>query len=195
MRSFSLGTLWGLRTSITTVGLISYLGLWVVAAVLGRWLVRLPLGTAVLAGLLSALMFFLSEWLHQFGHALAAWGVGHPMVGIHFFNLFSASQYPADEPPLPPRTHVTRALGGFWINTIIGLLLLPVALHLWPRGGEILPTPVSLVAWLAGFGMFTNLLALGLGALIPLKIPGGGLNDGATLLHYWLERQHKPQGT
>jgi len=117
------------------------------------------------------------------------------MVGIHFFNLFSASQYPADEPALPPRTHVTRALGGFWINTIIGLLLLPVALDLWPHGREILPTAVSLVAWLAGFGMVTNLFVLGLGALIPLKIPGGGLNDGGTLLHYWLEGQRKAQGT
>ena len=39
--------------------------------------------------------------------------------------------------------------------------------------------------WLAGFGAVTNLIVLGLGALVPLKIPGGGLNDGATLLHYW----------
>jgi hypothetical protein len=34
-----------------------------------------------------------------------------------------------------------------------------------------------------------------LGALLPLKIPGGGLNDGGTLVHYWLEGQRKPEQT
>jgi hypothetical protein len=154
------------------------------AAWLSAWFVELPLGWALLAGLLSALLFFVSEWLHQMGHASAARAVGHPMVGIHFFNVFSAGQYPA-EPPLPPATHVRRALGGFWVNIVIGLLLLPAALYLWPRAGEILPEPARLVAWLAGFGAFSNLVVLGLGALVPLKIPGGGLNDGGTLLHYW----------
>jgi hypothetical protein len=158
--------------------------------VLARWLVHLPFGWALVAGLISALFFWLCEWLHQLGHALAAFAVGHPMIGIHFFNIFSSSQYPP-EPPLPPATHVKRALGGFWVNLLIGLLLLPVALYLWPRGREILPDFISLAAWLAGFGAFINLIVLGLGALLPLKIPGGGLNDGGTLLYFWRATQRR----
>ena len=180
-----------LRTTVSWAALVSYLVLSVAAAILAaRWVHLLP-GLAILAGLLSALMFFVSEWLHQLGHALAASRAGHPMTGIHFFNLFSASQYPADEPPLPRRTHIARALGGFWVNVVIGLLLLPVALYLWPRGREILPDAISFLAWLAGFGAFTNLIVLGLGALVPLRIPGGGLNDGGTLLYYWRQGRER----
>ena len=113
------------------------------------------------------------------------------MVGIQFYHLFSASQYPPYEPELPREIHIRRALGGFWINLVIGLLLLPVTLKLWPEGREILPPMVSLVAWLAGFAAFSNIVILGLGALLPLKIPGGVLNDGGTLLHYWLESRSK----
>lgn len=189
MRAVTIGRVFGLQTTFTVLFWPSYLALAVLAGGLAHWLVRLPIGLSIGAGVLSALMFLVSEWLHQIGHSLAARRVGHPMVGLQFFNLFSAGQYPPDEPALPPEVHVRRALGGFWINVVIGLVLLPVALKLWPVGREILPPTVSLVAWLAGFGMFANLVVLGLGALLPLKIPGGGLNDGGTLLHYWLKRR------
>jgi hypothetical protein len=189
MRTITIGPVFGLRTTLTPLVWPSYLALAVLAAILAHWLVHLPLVLAVLAGFLSALLFLVCEWLHQLGHSVAARLVGHPMVGIRFFNLFSTSEYPTDELALPSQTHVLRALGGFWINIVIGLLLLPIALKLWPHGREILPTDVSLVAWLAGFGAVVNLIGLGLGALLPLRIPGGGLNDGGTLLRYWLEGQ------
>jgi hypothetical protein len=192
MPTVTIGPLFGLRVSFEKLFWPSYLALAIVAALLAHWLVRTPAGTSVVAGVLSALLVLVSEWLHQMGHALAAQLVGHPMVGIRFFNLFSASEYPADEPALPPPTHVRRALGGFWINVVIGLLLLPVALRLWPQGREILPPAISLLGWLAGFGVAVNLVVLGLGALLPLKIPGGGLNDGGTLLRYWLETRANP---
>jgi Zn-dependent protease len=192
MERISLGRLFGVQTTFSRLALISYLALGLLAAWLSYWLLKLPVSWALLAGLLSTLLFFVSEWLHQIGHASAARAVGYPMVGMHFFNVFSASQYPA-EPPLPPATHVKRALGGFWVNTLIGLLLLPVALILWPRDGAVLPPILSLLAWLAGFGAFINLIVLGLGALLPLKIPGGGLNDGGTLLHYWLAGRREPK--
>ncbi len=192
MQRIALGHMFGMQITLSRAALVSYFVLGLLAAGLAYWLVGLPLSWALLAGLLSALLFFISEWLHQLGHASAARAVGHPMVGIHFFNVFAASQYPA-EPPLPPATHVKRALGGFWINTIIGLLLLPVALFLWPRGGAVLPPTVGLLAWLAGFGAFINLIVLGLGALLPLKVPGGGLNDGGTLLHYWRAGRQEPK--
>ena len=185
--SITVGPVLGLTTTLTGWFWLSYLALAVVAAILAGWLVRLPLGYAVVAGLLSALVLLVSEWLHQFGHSLAARWVGHPMLGIRFYNLFSASLYPPDEPALPPAAHMRRALGGFWINLVIGLLLLPVALKLWPAGQASLPPLLGLAGWLAGYGAVINLLVLGLGALLPLKIPGGGLNDGATLLKYWTQ--------
>jgi hypothetical protein len=193
MRSITVGPVLGLRTTLLPLFWPSYLVLAVLAAILARSLVRLPTGMAILAGVLSSLLFLVCEWLHQFGHSVAARSVGHPMLGIRFFNLFSASEYPADEPALPAPFHVRRALGGFGVNVVIGLLLLPVTLRLWPHGREILPPTVSLVAWLAGFGLIVNLIGLGLGALLPLKIPGGGLNDGGTLLKYWLEGRAKPE--
>jgi hypothetical protein len=182
MRPIVIGPVFGLRTTLMPLFWLSYLVLAALAACLALVLVHLTLGMAILAGVLSALLFLVCEWLHQFGHSLAARQVGHPMIGIHFFNLFSAGEYPSDERPLPPRVHIRRALGGFWVNIVIGLLLLPIAVTLWPRGGEILPPAV-------------NIIVLGLGALLPLKIPGGGLNDGGTLLHYWREAQRKPEQT
>jgi len=191
MRPLTVGPVLGLRTSLYPLFWPSYLILGVAAGFLSHTMVHLTFGLAVLAGLLSALIFLVCEWLHQYGHALAARSVGGPMVGIRFFNLFSGSEYPADDPALPPAAHVRRALGGFWVNLVLGLLFLPVALKLWPQGREILPPVVSLVAWLAGFGLVMNVLVLGLGALLPLRIPGGGLTDGGTLLKYWLAARQK----
>ena len=192
MRAITVGPVLGLRTTLEPLFWPSYLAVAVLAAFPAHTMVHLTFGLAALAGLLSALIFLVCEWLHQFGHSLAARSVGGPMVGIRFFNLFSASEYPADDPALPPAAHVRRALGGFWVNLLIGLLFLPVAVKLWPHGREILPPAISLVAWLGGFGLVMNVFVLGLGALLPLKIPGGGLNDGGTLLKFWLESRRKP---
>ncbi len=179
--------LFGLKLTGTRAALLWHLGLALVCALLAGWLLRLSPGAALLAGLLSAVIFFASELLHQLGHAWAAHRVGHPMRGIRFFSLFGASLYPAGEPPLPRRVHVLRALGGFWVNVLIGLLLLPAALSAWPNGG--------VGAWLLAFAVFANLLALGLGALLPITIPGsdGGVTDGGTLLYHWQAAQREKQ--
>jgi hypothetical protein len=194
MRARRFGPLLGLYTTLLPVAWLYYLALAAVAAVLAAWLAQLGLGAALLAGVLSALVFFVSEWLHQFGHSLAARWVGRPMLGMKFFSLFSASVYPADEPPLPAGLHVRRALGGFWVNLALGLLCLPAAIALYPRGGEILPAGPTLAGWVAAFGAVTNLVVLGAGSLVPLKIPGGGYNDGGTVLHYWREAQGAKPG-
>jgi hypothetical protein len=104
MQRISLGSVFGVQTTIGRAALISYLILWLLAAWLSNWLLKLPVSWALLAGLLSALLFFVSEWLHQLGHASAARSVGYPMVGIHFFNVFSASQYPPSRPCRRPLT-------------------------------------------------------------------------------------------
>jgi hypothetical protein len=176
--------LFGLAVTVTRAALLWHAGLAVLCALLAAWLLRLSLLPALLAGLLSAFVFFLSELLHQLGHALAARGVGHPMQGLHFFSLFSASLYPADEPALPRRVHVMRSLGGFWVNVLLGLVLLPLAVRAWPPGG--------VGAWLLAFAAFANLLVLGLGAFLPITVPGGtGATDGAALLRYWREAQRE----
>lgn len=171
----------GLELTFTRAAFYWHLGLALVSAALAYWLLGLNPG-ALTAGALSAGVFFVSELLHQFGHALAARLVGHPMRGIHFFSLFAASVYPADEPPLPRGLHVRRALGGFWVNVVIGLALLPFALRAWPQGG--------VGAWVLAFGVVANLFVLGLGAFLPITVPGGtGGTDGAMLLHLWREAQ------
>lgn len=175
----------GLRVTISPAGAVSFAGLALAMAWLAGWRLHLSLGAALLAGVLAALIFFLSELLHQLGHAWAARRTGYPMTGVHYFLILAASIYPPNEPELAPRLHVRRALGGFWVNVVAGLPFVPMALALWPRGTEILPTLPSLLAWVAAFTAVTNVLVLGLGALIPLPLPGGGVTDGGTLLKYW----------
>lgn len=176
-----------LRTTVAPLAIVSYALLALVLAALAGWFTHLGFGAALLAGALSSVLFFVYEWLHQAGHALAARSVGYPMTGIHFFNLLSASIYPDDEPELTRALHVRRALGGFWVNLVLGFISWPLAAYLFPRGTEILPPAISVVAWLAAFSAVVNLLVLGLGALLPIKLPGGGWTDGGTLLFYWRE--------
>ena len=177
----------GLRITANGVALLSFAVLALVAAALAGWLAHLRLGPALLAGVLSSLLFFVFELLHQSGHAVAAFFTGYPMRGVHFFSVLSSSLYPEDEPDLAPRLHLRRALGGFGVNVVLGLLCWPLAAYLFPRGTEILPPAVAVVGWLAAFSAVTNGLILGLGALVPIKLPGGGWTDGGTILHYWRE--------
>lgn len=149
---------------------------WLAASVLS-----LSFGAALLAGVLSAAVMVICEWLHQLGHAFVARRLGHPMIGVHFHSIFGASIYPADEPPLPAAIHMRRALGGFWVNVVIGLFLLPYAFFLWFDGG--------VRGWLVAFTALYNLFVLGLGALVPIDIPGRFTDDGGTLLRLWRERQ------
>ena len=179
MRSYTLFTLFGLKTTISSVGIVVYLVSIPVMAWVTAWMRSLTPGSALLAGLLSVPVMFASDWLHQWGHARAARRTGYPMIGIHYHSLFSASQYPPDEPPLPAQVHLQRALGGFWVNMLAGLLVAPLAFYLWPRGG------VS--GWLAGFTFAWNFLGGGIGALLPIDIPGVFTLDGGTLLRLWRE--------
>ena len=176
-----------LRTTVTRLAAVSFGVLALVATALAAWLAHLSLGPALAAGVLSAVIFFLSELAHHAGHAVAAAWVGYPMRGIHFFSVLAGSVYPEDEPDLAPRLHIRRALGGFGVNVLLGLLCWPLAAYLFPQGTEILPPAISVVAWLAAFSTVTNFMVLGLGVFVPIKLPGGGWTDGATLLHYWRE--------
>lgn len=181
MRTVHLFTLFGLKTTISPVGVVSYL----ISIPVTGWLAAsarsLSWVEAALAGVLSAVVMFVSGWLHQLGHARAARDTGYPMVGVHFFSLFSASRYPPGEPPLPPSVHIRRALGGFWVNLLIGLLLLPIGFFAWFEDG--------VRGWVFAFAALYNLGVLGLGSLLPVDIPGVFTDDGGTLLRYWRERR------
>jgi hypothetical protein len=185
MRSITLFTLFGVKTTISPLGLLSFLVSIPVLGWIAAWQFFFNFGEAWLAGLLTALVLVASEWLHQMSHARAAHDAGPPMIGIHFLPLFcfSTCLYPKDEPPLPPRLHVQRALGGFWVSLLIGLLLAPLAFFLWIKGG------VS--GWVLGVAAFWNVFVLGLGALLPVDIPGVFTTDGGTLLRLWRERMSK----
>jgi len=72
MRSYTLFTLFGLKTTISCVGIVVYLVSIPVMAWVTAWMRSLSPGSALLAGLLSVLVMFASDWLHQWGHARAA---------------------------------------------------------------------------------------------------------------------------
>ena len=179
MRSYTLFTLFGLKTTISFVGIVVYLVSIPVMAWVAARMRSLAPGSALLAGLLSVLVMFASDWLHQWGHARAARRTGYPMIGLHYYSLFSTSQYPPDEPPLLAAIHARRALGGFWVNLLAGLLVAPLAFYLWPRGG--------VAGWLSGFAFVYNFFGGPIASLIPIDIPGVFTNDGGTLWRLWRE--------
>lgn len=182
-----LGNWFQLKITITPLAILSYIVVVpVVAAVTIAWL-SLSLFEAIVAGSLSALSMFVFESLHQFGHAWAARSVGYPMIGLHHFSWFSASHYPKDEPPLPPAIHIRRASGGFWVNILFGLIFGVLAIWVWPIS--------PFWGWVTAFTAIYNFFVLGLGALLPIDIPGVFTIDGGTILHYWREMQNEKRQT
>jgi hypothetical protein len=173
-RRLALGRWLGLEVTISPIGIVSFLGVVPLSMVLSIWLGQLDFGSALWSGLLTALIFFLSDYLHQYGHSLAAKWVGYPMQGMFFFTVFSGSQYPKDEPTLPPTTHIRRALGGFWVNVILGALLGAAANSVWG----------SALGWALLFSAVWNFFILGWGALFPIDIQGF-TTDGATIWKNW----------
>ena len=134
-----------------------------------------PPAVAIAAGLVSVLLHWGSDIVHQLGHAWAARTAGHPMAGIRLWGLLSASIYPSDEGSLPASVHIRRALGGAPASLLLTVIAAAVALALRPLGG--------VYWWVALFFFLDNLLVFTLGSLLPL-----GFTDGSTLLHWWGKR-------
>ena len=128
---------------------------------------------ALIAALGIAVAHVINEYLHQYGHALAARRVGYPMKGIRFWWIFGQSRYPRDEGELPAKIHVHRALGGPIFSALVSILYGSVAMIM---GDDNL---LGVIAWGA---FLDNLLIFTLGALLPL-----GFTDGSTLL-YWVPK-------
>ncbi len=173
--AYTLGTVTGLRLSARPSAFIAALLLWAILSGVGIGLLTLSPGAAILGALLATLLHYLSDTVHQLGHAWAARRTGYPMTGIQFWWILSTALYPPDEPDLPAAIHIRRALGGPIASFTLTLITGGIALALAVVGG---------VFWyVALFFFLDNLLVMTLGALTPL-----GFTDGSTLLHWRSKR-------
>lgn len=175
IRKFPIWQIGGLAITGTPLAGLCSLLLWAALAFVALFAFRLPPVTAVWGGLVAMLLHWLSELLHQLGHAAVAYRVGYPMREIRLLHLLAISRYPHDEPELPAELHIKRALGGPPVSILLGLLGLAAA-WLWSDSGGV---------WylLALFFGLENLLLFGIGAFVPL-----GFTDGSTLLTWWPKR-------
>jgi len=173
---YRLGSFAGLRLSARPSAPLSALALWIILSGVGIGLLKLSWLAAILGAMVAVLLHWLSELLHQLGHAQAARRTGYPMMGIEFWLLLSSSLYPPSEPELPAALHIRRALGGPIASLALTLLASLAALALHGLGG--------VFWWVALFFFLDNLLVFTLGAFLPL-----GFTDGSTLLYWNRERK------
>jgi hypothetical protein len=177
MKERPLGTLAGLRMTAIPAALIGSIALYVIVVVLMAAF-NIPIGSALLGGVIVVVLHWFSEWVHQLGHAWAARRTGYPMSGVRFgaLGVFATSLYPPDEPPLPAKVHIRRAIGGpifsAWLSAMAFLVILMTI-----RGADAM---WSFVLW---FFFLENLFVMTLQVFIPL-----GFNDGATIWRWMRKR-------
>lgn len=175
MSTIKLGKLGPLMITAFPNVIGGLLVLWAVFAAIAYFAIRLSLTESLIGGFLATLIHYILDTLHHFGHYLAGKRVGYPMKGVRFWWVLGQSIYPSDEPDLPARTHIQRALGGPIFSGLIALIAGIITWLLMPSGG--------LPYWLALFAFLESIFIFSLGAFIPLPIL-----DGGTLLHYWGKR-------
>lgn len=176
--TYRLGATGDIEVTAEPSAIVGALALWGIFAVCGRWVFRLAPAVAFLAGLFSTALHFLSEIIHQLGHAMAARRAGYPMQRMHLWAVLGRSVYPVGEPELRPRIHIQRALGGPTASLVMTLVAGLLALGARPLGR----LPFMLTSILA----LENLLIFTIGALLPIKAIG---TDGAVILRYWRPEQ------
>lgn len=172
---YRLGRLAGLELSCRPSIIPVFIFLWMILSAIGLWILDLPPTSALIGGLVAALLHYSSELWHQLGHAAAARSTGHPMSGMLFWAGLGTSLYPRDEGDLPGSVHIRRALGGPIASFVLSLAGLLLSLALRPVG--------DVAYWAAVFLWLDNLLVFTLGSLLPL-----GFTDGSTLL-YWVKNR------
>lgn len=165
-------TFYGLRFTVEPTFLVTTFASWAVFGVLGALFIPADDVNLVLFGLGAMLIFWLSDIVHNLGHALAARSTGYPMAGIRFW-LMGTATYPADEPELPPETHIRRALGGPILSFGFSLLCFALGWLLGESGGMV-------QQWLL-FSGWLNGLFFTIAALFPLDVMGMQ-TDGGTIL-------------
>jgi hypothetical protein len=178
MKERSLGTLAGLRLTLIRSAVIGSIALYVIVIGLMIVVFNIPIGSALLGGAIVVVLHWFSELVHQLGHAWAARRTGYPMIGVRFgaLTVFATSLYPPDEPPLPAKIHIRRALGGpifsAWLTSIVFIVILMTV-----RG---IDAVWSFVLW---FFFLENLFVMTLQVFIPL-----GFNDGGTIWRWMRKR-------
>jgi hypothetical protein len=172
---YKLGTIGGVKITARPSAIIASIALWAIATEVATAFFGATLAAGIVQGLIVALLHWLSDLLHQLGHAIAARRTGYPMSGLRLWFLLSSGLYPLDEPELPAATHVRRALGGPIMSLLVTIVSGVVALLMRDAG--------SPYTWIAIFAFLDNLLIFTLGAFAPLSF-----TDGGTLLRLWRER-------
>lgn len=170
-RTYVLGRVLGLKVTAETSAFAAGFVLWAILAVFGKNYLRLTGPDVVVGGGLLVLLHYVSGFVHQFGHALAAAQTGYEMTGVHFWLLLTRSIYPPREPKLSGKIHIQRAKGGPIASAILSGVLGVLTLLLIPVGGLVL----EIVAFL----FLDNLLVFTLGAFLPLPFTDGGT------IKYW----------
>jgi hypothetical protein len=181
-RLIELGHIAGLRITARPSAFITLFVIWVVLSVAAVGRFELSLNEAIIGALVATVLHVLSELVHQLGHQIAARQTGYPMIGVAFWGPLASSIYPKDEPLLPGRIHIRRALGGPIMSGVVTLLA--GLLYLFLSGtftvGASEPHFAPVVVLVGLFFVLENLVVFTLGALLPL-----GFTDGSTLLHWW----------
>lgn len=177
--AYRLGSIGGVKITVRPSAIIASIALWTIATEVATLFFHASLAAGIVLGLIIVLLHWLSDLLHQAGHAIAARSTGYPMSGLRLWFLLSSSLYPLDEPELPARIHVRRALGGPIISLIVSVIAGVIALLMRNAGNP--------YTWIAVFTFLDNLFVFTLGAFLPL-----GFTDGSTLLRLWRERNTPP---
>jgi hypothetical protein len=169
MKPIHFGNLFGIQIDILPLTFVGVFALWFGFSLIAFFCVRIPFYESSLIGLFAAFLHYIFEFIHTLGHAYAAKRTGYPMTGIVFgmLAIFAKTLYPRDEPDLPAKIHIRRALGGPIISgflAIIFYLIFPIWRGNW--------------SWLGLFALLENIFVFTLQVFLPL-----GFNDGSTILN------------
>ena len=177
MSERSLGTLAGLQLTALPATVFGSIALYVIVIVLMA-VFGVPLDAALLGGVIVVVLHWFSELVHQLGHAWAARRTGYPMIGIRigFLGVLSTAFYPSDEPTLPAKVHIRRALGGPIFSACLSAGAFLVIL-LTARSADAM---LWFVLW---FFFLENLFVMTLQVFIPLDF-----NDGGTIWR-WMRQK------
>ena len=177
MSEYRLGRVASLDLTAVPLAIVGSILLLVLLSGIAIAVLHMPVGEAIVGGLIAVVLHWVSGIAHQFGHAWAARRTGYPMTGIRLgtWGLLGTSLYPPDEPALPAAIHIRRAWGGPIGSLLFALVAAVAAL--------ILRNVSSMLWWVGVFFFLDNLTVFARGAFLPL-----GFTDGSTLLYWWGKR-------
>jgi Zn-dependent protease len=174
-KKLRIGNIGSLEISLQRNVFVGALILLVSYSIAASFILNYTVGMSFLAGWIAMIAHYASEFFHHLGHHWAARKTGYPMKGVLFIWVLAASRYPKNEPELPAKIHLQRAIGGPIASIFLGILFAVFAWFLFPYK--------NLAFYLSVFLSGLNMLIFGLGAFVPL-----GFTDGSTILEWWPKR-------